>query len=56
MSEESEEKNRYKSKNNQVFYSTVEENSTLVNTDIVIGNNITSNKVKNNILSFANNC
>jgi len=34
--------------NTRSFYSTVEENSTLVNTDTVIGNNITSNKVNYN--------
>ncbi|NBV07749.1 MAG: hypothetical protein EBS09_01410 [Flavobacteriia bacterium] len=33
-------------------YSTVEENSTLVNTDTVIGNNITSNKVNYNNQSY----
>jgi hypothetical protein len=38
--------------NTRSFYSTVEENPTLVNTDTVIGNNITSNKVKNNNRSY----
>ena len=35
-----------------MYYSTVEVNSSLVNTDIVIGENITSNKVKNNNRSY----
>ena len=41
--------------NTRSFYSTVEENSTLVNTpstDTVIGNNVTSNKGKNNNRSY----
>ncbi len=41
--------------NDRSFYSTVEENSTLVNTpstDSFIGNNITSNKGKNNNQSY----
>jgi hypothetical protein len=41
--------------NTHSFYSTVEENSTLINTtsiSSVIGNNITSNKVKNNNRSY----
>jgi len=38
--------------NDRSFYSTVEENHTLVNTDIVIGNNITSNKVNYNNRSY----
>ncbi len=38
--------------NTRPNHSTVEENPTLVNTDIVIGNNITSNKIKNNNRSY----
>ncbi len=38
--------------NTRSFYSTVEEVSTLVNTDTVIGNNITTNKVRNNNRSY----
>jgi hypothetical protein len=38
--------------NTRSFYSTVEENSTLVNTDTVTGNNITTNKIKNNNQSY----
>jgi len=38
--------------NTRSFYSTVEENSTLVNTDTVIGNNITPNKVNYNNRSY----